>query len=252
MPILFVAHGAPMLLDDTSWMAELGAWGTRIGRPASILVLSAHWSAEPAKLGATTPVPLVYDFYGFPDRFYTTTYAAPGAPALAARVRDLLAAKGIAHRDDARRGLDHGAYVPLMGMAPDAHTPVLQLSLPRLAPDALVAFGRALAPLADEGTLVVGSGFLTHNMRSMGQPTAGWAREFDAWAAETYARLDVDAAADFASRAPGARLAHPTVEHYAPAVVAAAAAAEGGRRRVSFPITGFWQGSFTRRSIEMA
>ncbi len=249
--MIFLAHGAPPLLDDTGWRGELSAWAKRMPRPESVLMLSAHWDSRPAKLGATTTVPLVYDFYGFPARYYETQYPSPGAPALAARVRGLLDASAIPRADDPTRGLDHGAFIPLLAMYPEANVPVLQLSLPGLGPAALAAFGRALAPLADEGVLVVGSGFLTHNLRSMGQRTPEWAVEFDAWSAEVLSRRDVDALVDFRSKAPAARLAHPTPEHFAPVIVAAAAAAERGRNDVTFPITGFWNDwSFTRRSVQ--
>src|SRR5437763_14164659 len=165
-PTIFVAHGAPPLLDDAAWMAELNAWAHALPTPKAILMLSAHWEERPVTLGATRPVPLVYDFYGFPRRFYEMKYPAPGAPELAARVRELVgAAQPIA--DDPERGLDHGAYVPLVAMYPRADVPVLQMSIPTMDPKKLVDLGRALAPLRDEGVLVAGSGFLTHNMRSI-------------------------------------------------------------------------------------
>lgn len=253
MPVVFLAHGAPPLLDDAGWMSELAEWAKRMPRPRSVLMLSAHWEAKPAELAATTTVPLVYDFYNFPQRYYETKYPAPGAPALASRVRDVLDAKGIAHGDAPTRGLDHGAFIPLLAMYPAADVPVLQLSLPGLDPATLASFGRALAPLADEGVLVVGSGFLTHNMRSLGQPTPAWAVEFDAWTAETFAKRDIDALVDFRARAPAAALAHPRHEHFAPSIVSAAAAVERGRNDVTFPITGFWNDwSFTRRSVQFA
>jgi 4,5-DOPA dioxygenase extradiol len=253
MPIVFLAHGAPPLLDDSGWLGELAGWAKNMPRPEAILMLSAHWDARPAKLGATQPVPLVYDFYGFPARYYATKYASPGAPTLAARVRTLLDAKGIAHADEPTRGLDHGAFIPLLAMYPQANVPVLQLSLPGLEPTTLSAFGRAIAPLADEGVLVVGSGFLTHNMRAMGERTPAWATEFDHWSQEVLARRDLDGLVDFRARAPAARLAHPTHEHFAPAIVATAAALERGREDVTFPITGFWNDSaFTRRSVQFA
>lgn len=253
MPVIFLAHGAPPLLEDGAWMSELAAWANDMPRPEAVLMLSAHWDVAPATLGATKTVPLVYDFYGFPARYYTTKYPAPGAPALASRVRDLLDARSIPHASDPARGLDHGAYIPLLAMYPNADVPVLQVSLPGLEPATLASFGRALAPLADEGVLVVGSGFLTHNMRSLGQRTPAWAVEFDEWCAETFARRDLDALVDFRTRAPAAHVAHPTHEHFAPAIVAAAAAAETGRDDVTFPITGFWNDwSFTRRSVQLA
>lgn len=250
MPAIFAAHGAPVLLDDAAWTGELAAWAGAMPRPKSILVVSAHWEARPATLGATTPVPLVYDFYGFPEQYYRTVYPSPGAPALAARVRGLLKERGIASTDDSARGLDHGAYVPLVAMYPEADVPVLQLSMPRLDPAELFALGRSLAPLRDEGVLVFGSGFLTHNMRYAFRPgIPEWAREFDAWAEGAISRFDVDALLDFEKRAPAARTALPTWEHYAPLLVAAGAAAEA-KPAVTFPITGWWMdGAFTKRSV---
>lgn len=253
MPVVFLAHGAPPLFDDKEWLGELGAWGKAMPRPEAILVLSAHWDASPAAIGATEKKSLVYDFYGFPERYYQFEYPSPGAPALAARVREALSAKNIAWVDRPERGLDHGVYCPLAGMVPSADVPVLQVSLPGLDPKTLVAFGRALAPLANEGVLVIGSGFLTHNLRSGMVPVTPWAKEFDHWAEETIARRDVDALADFRARAPAAALAHPTHEHFAPVLVTAGAASELGRTDVTFPITGFWNGmTFTKRSVQIA
>jgi 4,5-DOPA dioxygenase extradiol len=239
-----------MLLDDTGWMSELAAWSSALPRPSAVLMISAHWEARPATLGATETVPLVYDFYGFPERYYQTQYRAPGAPALAARVRELLAARAIAVTQDPKRGLDHGAYVPLVAMYPDASVPVLQLSLPALDPRELFRLGEALAPLRSEGVLVFGSGFLTHNMRfAFQRGVPAWASEFDAWAADALSRFDVDALLDFQTRAPAARIALPTWEHYAPLLVSLGAAHD--TTPVTFPITGFWLGgAFTRRSVQ--
>jgi 4,5-DOPA dioxygenase extradiol len=213
-------------------------------------MLSAHWEERPVTLGATTPVPLIHDFYGFPARYYEQRYPAPGAPTLARRVRELLRPKA-AVRDDPARGLDHGAYVPLVAMYPAADVPVLQVSLPALDPQELFTLGRALAPLRDEGVLVFGSGFLTHNMRYAFRPgIPSWAREFDAWAAESLASLDFDALQDFQRRAPSAQVALPSWEHYAPVLVAAGAVADE-RPPVAFPIRGFWMdGAFTKRSVQ--
>lgn len=252
MPVVFAAHGAPILLDDAAWMAELAAWARAMPRPSSVLMVSAHWEERPTTLGATRTVPLVYDFYGFPERYYQTEYPAPGAPELATRVRALLRGKGIAVADDPARGLDHGAYVPLVAMFPSADVPVLQVSMPGLDTRELLALGRALAPLRDEGVLIFGSGFLTHNMRYAFRPgIPDWAREFDAWAEDALRRFDVDALLDFQTRAPAARTALPTWEHYAPLLVAAGAVSEA-RPKVAFPVTGFWMdGAFTRRSVQL-
>lgn len=251
MPIIFAAHGAPVLLDDAEWMAELSSWAKAMPKPKSILMVSAHWEERPTTLGATRTVPLVYDFYGFPERYYQTKYPAPGAPELAARVRDLLRGRDFAVADDPERGLDHGAYVPLVPMYPAADVPVLQISMPSLDLRELFDLGQALGPLRDEGVLLFGSGFLTHNMMYAFRPgIPEWAREFDSWAADALSRLDVDALLDFRSRAPAARTALPTWEHYAPVILAAGAVA-GERPQTTFPITGFWMdGAFTKRSVQ--
>jgi 4,5-DOPA dioxygenase extradiol len=251
MPVIFAAHGAPVLLDDRQWMGELSAWAQAMPSPSSILMVSAHWEEPVATLAAVETVPLVYDFYGFPERYYQTRYEAPGAPALAARVRDRLRLGAVPFADDETRGLDHGAYVPLVPMYPRADVPVLQLSMPTLDPRRLFELGRALAPLREEGVLIFGSGFLTHNMRHAFRPgIPSWARDFDAWAADAISRFDVDALMDFRNVAPAAATALPTWEHYAPLLVAAGAASTGSHQ-VSYPIAGFWMdGAFTRRSVE--
>ncbi len=251
MPVIFAAHGAPILLDDQAWVSELAAWSQAMPRPASILMVSAHWEQRPATLGATRPVPLVYDFYGFPEKYYRTEYPCPGAPGLAARVRKLLAEQYVAWADEEQRGLDHGAYVPLVAMYPDANVPVLQISMPALDPEELFELGRALAPLREEGVLVFGSGFLTHNMRYAFRPGIPvWARQFDDWVADALRRFNVGALKDFERRAPDAAVALPTWEHYAPLLVCAGAVGDGSPN-VAFPITGFWMdGAFTKRSVQ--
>jgi 4,5-DOPA dioxygenase extradiol len=252
IPTIFVAHGAPPLLDDRQWISELNTWARELPRPRSVLMLSAHWEERPITLGATNTVPLVYDFYGFPRRYYEQQYPAPGAPQLAEQVRKTLA-PGDRVIDDASRGLDHGAYVPLVAMYPEADVPVLQASLPSMDPTELFALGRRLAPLRDEGVLIVGSGFLTHNLRAMDfgpdARTPGWATEFDAWAKDALERQDVDALLDYQRRAPGVRLALPTPEHFVPVLVALGAASDSSSE-VKFPIEGFWGGSATRRSVQ--
>jgi 4,5-DOPA dioxygenase extradiol len=249
MPVLFQAHGAPPLLDDAGWIGELAAWAKALPRPRAIVVVSAHWEARPLAIGATRPLPLIYDFYGFPERFYRLQYPAPGAPDVAQRIRALLAAANLPCVDDPERGLDHGSYVPLMCMYPEAEIPVLQISLPSEDPRELFAMGQALAPLRREGVLLIGSGFLTHNLRALSlRTTPAWASELDAWSADVLSRHDVDALIDYRRRAPGVREALPTHEHFVPVIVAAGAA---GDDPVRFPITGFWWGgAMTRRSVQ--
>jgi 4,5-DOPA dioxygenase extradiol len=254
MPTLFVAHGSPMLTEDQQWVEQLRDWGRALPKPKAILMLSAHWVGPPVMIGATKPVPLVYDFSGFPPEYYAVQYPAPGAPAVAARVRELLAPLGSVH-DDPQRGLDHGAYVPLLCMYPAANVPVLQVSLPALAAQQVFALGQALAPLRDEGVLIVGSGFITHNMRSIdprpNAPIPSWASEFDAFIADALQRHDTDALLDYQAKGPGVQQALPTVEHFVP-LLAAWGAAGGAPQSVTFPIGGFTYGSFTKRSVQLS
>ncbi|PKV93034.1 4,5-DOPA dioxygenase extradiol [Amycolatopsis echigonensis] len=254
-PVLYLSHGAPPLVDDATWTRQLAQWSADLAKPRAILVVSAHWEEAPLTLGATTTVPLVYDFWGFPERYYQVKYAAPGAPELAAKVRKLLHSTDTPVHDAPDRGLDHGAYVPLVEMFPDADVPVLQISMPSLDPRALYDLGRKLAPLRDEGVLIIGSGFFTHNLRAMrevdgtdGTPP-GWSAEFDHWGDEALRAHDLDALLDFQHKAPAAAMAHPRIEHFAPLFVSlGASSAEGEGRTV---IDGFWHG-LAKRSLEFS
>lgn len=254
MPSLFLAHGSPTLLEDAQWAAELQGWAQALPKPKAVLMLSAHWVGPPILIGATQPVPLVYDFYGFPPEYYAVQYPAPGAPQVAARIRELLAPLGSV-QDQPTRGLDHGAYVPLLCMYPAANIPVLQVSLPALAAQQVFALGQALAPLRDEGVLIVGSGFITHNMRSIDPhpdaPIPSWASEFDAFIADALQRQDTDALLDYQAKGPGVQQALPTVEHFVP-LLAAWGATGGAPQSVTFPIAGFTYGSFTKRSVQLS
>ena len=252
MPAIYMGHGAPPLVDDPLWVVQLEAWARALPRPAAILVVSAHWEAAPLTIGATADAaPLTYDFYGFPERYYRATYPAPGAPQLAGRVRELLAGTERV-TDLPGRGLDHGAYVPLTIMYPDADIPVLQISMPSLEPRRLLQAGRALAPLRDEGVLVIGSGFLTHGLPYIhdfrfNAPPPAWSAEFDHWAAQALDAGDVDALAGFRG-APAVRYAHPTTEHYAPLFVTLGAA---DAPQPVTTITGYWFG-LAKRSVQIA
>ncbi|MGZ6095421.1 MAG: DODA-type extradiol aromatic ring-opening family dioxygenase [Polyangiales bacterium] len=246
MPAIFVAHGAPPLLEDALWMDQLATWANALAKPSAILMISAHWLDAPVTLGATRPVPLVYDFYGFPQKYYEMKYPSPGAPALATRVRTLIGNTA----SNETRGLDHGAFVPLMPMYPAADVPVLQMSIPSMDPTSLFELGKKLAPLRDERVLIVGSGFITHNLRALGpagSPPPSWAADFDAWVADVIARRDVDALMGYRSRAPGVAMSLPTHEHFVPLIVAAGAAIDAP---MTFPITGWAFGSATKRSAQ--
>ncbi|MDX3076109.1 dioxygenase [Streptomyces sp. NPDC088354] len=250
MPALYLSHGAPPLADDPVWPGELAAWSAGLPRPTAILMVSAHWEEAPLALGATTTVPLVYDFWGFPRHYYEVRYTAPGAPALADSVRGLLRGPGVPVQDIPDRGLDHGAYVPLVEMFPDADIPVLQVSMPTLDPQKLMDIGRKLAPLRDEGVLIVGSGFFTHNLAALrhagGVP--GWSTEFDDWGRRALDAQDVDALLDFSHTSPAGALAHPRTEHFAPLFVAMGAA-EGDLGTQRSVIDGFWMG-LAKRSVQ--
>ncbi len=253
MPAIYLGHGAPPLVDDPLWVVQLEGWARALPRPTAILMVSAHWESAPLTIGATRDgVPLVYDFGGFPERYYRATYPAPGSPDLAARVRGLLSGyEQVAEQPD--RGLDHGAYVPLTVMYPAADIPVLQVSMPTLDPVRLLAIGERLRPLRDEGVLVIGSGFLTHGLSFLRDfrfdaPPPGWSTEFDQWAGEALDSGDVDALAGFRA-APGARYAHPTTEHFAPLFVTLGAA--GGAEPPVTTITGYWLG-LAKRSFQVA
>ena len=234
-------------------MGELGDWGASLPRPKSILIISAHWQTAPIALSATHQVPLVYDFYGFPQHYYEMTYDSPGAPDLAAKVRGLMPAnEPVLERET--RGLDHGAWVPLKAMYPDADIPVLQMSMPDLDPQHLFDIGRRLAPLRDEGVLIVGSGFLTHGLPFiheyfLGKPGAPqWSIDFDQWATEALVRGDVDELFAFREKAPGMPYAHPTVEHFAPLFVTLGAVAKPDDAP-DFTIEGYFYG-LSKRSFE--
>ncbi len=254
MPAIFLSHGAPPLVDSERWVAELSRWSADLPRPKAILVVSAHWESAPLTIGATeTGTPLVYDFGGFPRRFYEVTYRSPGAPELARQVAALMPDDEPVYQDR-RRGLDHGAYVPLTVMYPDADVPVLQISMPTLDPQRLLDLGRRLRPLREQGVLIIGSGFTTHGLPFLRDPSPdaaapGWSAEFDAWAGERLAAGDVDALIDFRNEAPGMPYAHPTIEHFAPLFVTLGASSnpEQAAQQV---IDGFWMG-LAKRSIQV-
>ena len=253
MPALYIGHGAPPLLDDPTWSGELAAWAGSLPRPRAILIVSAHWESAPVSLSASN-APLVYDFGGFDPKYYKLTYETPDATALAQRIAKLMPANEPVHQH-ASRGLDHGAWVPLRIMYPEADIPVLQMSLPTQDPARLLALGERLRPLRDEGVLVIGYGFLTHGLPFLTEfrieaEAPGWSVDFDAWAGEALARGDVDALAAYADRAPGMPYAHPTVEHYTPLFVTLGAATDSEAPGEQV-IDGFWMG-LSKRSLQVA
>jgi 4,5-DOPA dioxygenase extradiol len=253
LPALYLSHGAPPLFDDGPWLRQLFEWAQSLPKPRSILIVSAHWESAPLSLSAAAAgTPLVYDFGGFHPRYYTMTYDTPDASGLAGRVAAVMPDHEPVHQHP-RRGLDHGAWVPLMAMYPLGDIPVLQLSMPTHDPTRLMGLGERLRPLRDDGVLIIGSGFMTHGLpfvtREMfaeGKVPA-WSSEFDAWVADALARGDIDELAAFRSRAPGMPYAHPTVEHYTPLFIALGAATDP-QRPVRTAIDGYMMG-FSKRSF---
>lgn len=236
-PSLFIPHGGGpcfFMEDARGVWAGMAAFlrdlpASLPATPTAILIVSGHWETPGfAFTGAATPS-LIYDYHGFPPHTYELRYDVPGAPALAARAAGLLTGAGLAARVDPARGLDHGVFVPLKVAFPDADVPVVEMSVERSLDPALnLAAGRALAPLRDEGVLIVGSGMSFHNMRGYGDPrSTGPSREFDAWLTRSMALTGPARAAalDAWQEAPSARFAHPEAEHLLPLMVAAGAAA---------------------------
>lgn len=234
MPALFVSHGSPMLALEPGRPAHqfLKTAAQNWPRPRAILAVSAHWETAAPALGAVARPETIHDFFGFPPELYRLQYPAPGDPALAAAIRDRLAEAGIAAALDPQRGLDHGAWSPLLLIYPQADIPVLQLSVQsRLAPTHHMQLGVALRSLRDEGVLVFASGSLTHNLRVIDWRDAGgvmpWAQEFSDWMHEKLVARDDAALADYRMQAPHAVMAHPTDEHLLPLYVALGAATPG-------------------------
>ncbi len=240
LPAVYVSHGSPMIcFEEIPGRDFLKGLGRELGRPKSILAVSAHWETD-APMASTAKTPeTIYDFYGFPQALYDLSYPAPGAPDLARRAVDLLGKAGFQAGTDPERGLDHGAWTPLLLMYPDADIPVTQLSIQfPLGPAHHVQVGRALAPLREEGVLILASGTATHNLRVMERGNHGhvadWVKDFDDWLVKTVESGDEAALIDYKRQAPNARLAHPRDEHFLPLYVAAGAGSKGRRIHSSF------------------
>lgn len=231
MPSLFVSHGAPTFgIDPGLAGAQLAELGRLLGKPQAIVVVSPHWMTRSVEITATECPQTIHDFGGFPRALYELRYPVPGAPALAERIQQQLMDSGIPAHLDIQRGLDHGVWVPLLHLYPEANIPTLQVSLP-FDTDEHHAFslGEALRPLAQEGVLIIGSGSLTHNlyefrMRETTGVAAAYAEEFSAWVRQTVLNGDKQRLLQTLQIAPYAERAHPTTEHFLPLLVAAGAA----------------------------
>jgi 4,5-DOPA dioxygenase extradiol len=243
-----------MLLDDELWTSQLRHISSAIEKPTAILIVSAHWESAPVTLSSPVAgTPLVYDFSGFDRKFFEMTYATPDATELAQLVVSMMPDSEPVFQSN--RGLDHGAWVPLKVMYPDADIPVLQMSMPTSDPGRLIELGKRLQPLRDLGVLVIGSGFMTHGLpylrdwsTTASAPT--WSSEFDAWAAEALAKGDVETLSAFKTRAPGMPYAHPTVEHFTPLFITL-----GAGQKTDAPVETLIDGYFmglSKRSILVA
>ncbi len=237
LPSLFVSHGPPtMVLDDIPVRDALASLGRDLPRPRAVLCVSAHWLAEKPTASLAERPETLHDFFGFDRALYGIAYPVPGSPDLARRTAGLLHDAGFECDLAPGRGLDHGAWEPLMLMYPAADVPVAQLSLQAGAGTAgHLALGRALAPLREEAVLVLASGTATHNLdhwRADPGATPEWAVAFDDWLAAAVSAGDAAAIVNYRSEAPGAALAHPSEEHYLPLAVAMGAGGAGGQGAV--------------------
>jgi 4,5-DOPA dioxygenase extradiol len=256
MPVGFVGHGAPTLgLENNAITQAWRRWAQSLPIPKAVLVLSAHWLSPQPQVGPLTPQPLLYDFYGFPGELYRVQYTPPATVEGIDKTLELLRSAGFKPSPAPQRGLDHGAWVPLMKMYPEADIPAFQISLPTRVPlSEHLALGKALAPLRNEGVFILGSGNVTHNLRQVNfadreaEPEA-WAADFDAWVENGLNDFDLEKLTRY-REAPGGVLSHPTDDHYTPLVAAAAAAGTRGTPGIRYPYEGFDYGTLSMRCVE--
>ncbi len=236
LPSLYISHGSPMTALQPGLtgkrLAELAAL---LPRPKAIVMASAHWPTREPRVGSGAAHATIHDFGGFPAALYAIRYEPPGAPALAGQVIRLLEDAGFAAHDDATRGLDHGAWVPLRLMYPQADVPVVPLSIqPERDPTYHFALGQALATLRDQGVLIIGSGSITHNLHDLRsgyseERQAPYVAPFIDWIEQKLAIGDIAALLDYRRQAPHAERAHPTDEHLLPLFVALGAAGQNAK-----------------------
>ena len=230
MPTLFVSHGAPTFALEPGLLGpKLGSLGRSMPRPRAVLVVSPHWMTRGVQVTRTVAPETIHDFGGFDPALYELHYPAPGAPALADQAIELLNGSGWPARGNDRRGLDHGVWVPMLHLLPEADLPVLQVSMPvDLDARSAYALGQALAPLREQGVFIVGSGSLTHNLHEFRGATqsgaASYAKEFAAWSRNTVLARDHERLLHTMELAPHAQRAHPTTDHLLPLLLAAGAA----------------------------
>jgi len=234
LPSVFISHGSPMHALEPGAAGE--AWkalGRRFPKPAAILIASAHWETNVPMLTGSEKPETIHDFYNFPEPLYRLQYPAKGSPSLAQRAQSLLRNESFTAAIDGSRGLDHGAWAPLLYAYPDADVPVVELSVqPALGPGHHLALGRSLRKLSDEGVLIVGSGHMTHNLRELKRGATKpepYAREFQEWVKDKIEKRDLDSLANYRAVSPHGTRAHPTDEHFLPLFVALGAAPGKGK-----------------------
>jgi 4,5-DOPA dioxygenase extradiol len=233
LPSLYISHGSPMTALHPGKVGErLAELASALPRPKAIVIATAHWLAHQPTVGGAAAPETIHDFYGFPRELFEIRYPAPGAPELALQIAQMLDHAGLAPQIDPAHGLDHGAWVPLRLLYPQADIPVVPLSIqPNLGPAHQYAVGRALAPLREQGVLVIGSGSITHNLHDFragysAEREAPYVRPFIGWLEQKMKAGDIDALLDYRRQAPFAERAHPTDEHLLPLYVALGASGE--------------------------
>jgi 4,5-DOPA dioxygenase extradiol len=257
-PALFVSHAAPSVaIEEDAYTRALGAWARDHPVPRAIVVVSAHWEARgPVRVNIHPRPSLLYDFFGFPQALYQLTYEAPGAPALAGEILQALDDAGLDPAVEETRGWDHGVWIPLRLLYPEARVPVVAVSLPVPRDvDQTLKVGAALAPLRSHGVLLFGSGGIVHNLHRLDRsgkaaPVVPWAAAFDDWIAERLRTLDVPAIADYERHAPHAELAVPTSEHFDPLFFVLGS--RSPKDRVVPVAQGFHYGTLSLRSFVLA
>ena len=242
-------------LGGDAHAAALAEFGAQHASAKAILIISAHWQvSRPLRITSWDQAPLTYDFGGFPDELYRITYPAPGNPALALRIANMVEAAGEAVRPEPQRGLDHGAWVPARLAWPDAKIPVIQLSLPFAPPEELFQIGKALRPLRDDGILIAGTGGIVHNLsrvhfQDKEAPVDEWAEAFDGWVAEQVAARHIEKLFAYRNTAPHARLSVPTTEHFDPLFVVLGASTANDPLETIY--AGFQYGNISMRTFSL-
>ena len=257
MPVVFVSHGSPMVaIESGSYQDALAEFGRTV-RPRAIVAVSAHWgTGRTISVTAAERHTTIHDFGGFAPALYDLTYNAPGDPKLASHIVGLLHEHGLQAATTIDRGLDHGTWIPLLLMYPKADIPVVATSVPlKLKPQELYKVGQALAPLREQGVMILGSGGVVHNLRLVhfedrNFPVERWAAEFDRWFRDAVERNDLDALFDYRDVAPHAQLAVPTFEHFAPVFIVLGAGSEA--EKVPTIYEGFEHGNVSMRSFSIS